>query len=40
MTLRHSGLPNDDMARAHETGWNSIFDRFGSAFASGSHRRV
>ena len=40
MTLRHSGLPNDDMARAHETGWNSIFDRFGNAFVSGSHRRV
>ena len=40
MTLRHSGLPNDDMARAHETGWNSIFDRFGNAIVSGSHRRV
>jgi len=40
MTLRHSGLPNDDMARAHETGWNSIVDRFGSAFVSGSHRRA
>jgi uncharacterized protein YndB with AHSA1/START domain len=28
MTLVHSGLPNDDVARAHEKGWNSIFDRF------------
>jgi uncharacterized protein YndB with AHSA1/START domain len=28
VTLRHSGLPNDDMAKAHETGWNTIFDKF------------
>ena len=40
MTLLHSGLPNDDMAKAHEKGWNSIFDKFGNIFASGSHRRT
>ncbi len=39
MTLLHSGLPNDDMAKAHEKGWNSISDKFSNIFASGSHRR-
>jgi uncharacterized protein YndB with AHSA1/START domain len=39
IVLLHSDLPNDDMARAHEKGWNSIFDRFSSIFVSGSHRR-
>jgi uncharacterized protein YndB with AHSA1/START domain len=39
MTLLHSGLPNDDMAKAHENGWNSIFDKFRNIFVSGSHRR-
>jgi uncharacterized protein YndB with AHSA1/START domain len=36
MTLLHSGLPNDDMAKAHEKGWNSIFDKFSNIFSSGS----
>jgi len=39
LTLLHSGLPNDDMAKAHEKGWNSIFDKFSNIFASGSQRR-
>ena len=39
MTLVHSGLPNDDMAKAHEKGWNSIADKFNNIFVSGSHRR-
>jgi uncharacterized protein YndB with AHSA1/START domain len=39
MILLHSGLPNDDMAKAHEKGWNSILDKFGNIFVSGSHRR-
>jgi hypothetical protein len=39
MSLLHSGLPNDDMAKAHEKGWNSILDKFSSIFVSGSHRR-
>jgi uncharacterized protein YndB with AHSA1/START domain len=39
MILLHSGLPNDDMAKAHEKGWNSIFDKFSNIFVSGSHRR-
>jgi uncharacterized protein YndB with AHSA1/START domain len=39
LTLLHSGLPNDDRARAHDKGWNSILDKFSNIFASGSHRR-
>jgi uncharacterized protein YndB with AHSA1/START domain len=34
MTLVHSGLPNEDMAKAHEKGWNSIFDKFSNIFVS------
>ena len=40
MSLRHSGLPNDDMARAHEKGWNSLFDKFGNVFVSASRRHA
>jgi uncharacterized protein YndB with AHSA1/START domain len=39
MTLLHSGLPNDDMAKAHDKGWNSILDKFSNIFVGGSHRR-
>ena len=39
LTLQHSGLPNDDMAKAHDKGWNSIFDKFSNVFVGGSHRR-
>ena len=39
LTLLHSGLPNDDLAKAHDKGWNSILDKFGNIFVSGSHRR-
>ena len=34
VTLVHSGLPEGDMAKAHEKGWNSIIDKFGGAFLS------
>jgi uncharacterized protein YndB with AHSA1/START domain len=34
LTLVHSGLPNEDMAKAHEKGWNSIADRFSTIFAA------
>jgi hypothetical protein len=37
MTVLHSGLPNADMATAHEKGWNSILDKFINIFVSGSH---
>ena len=40
MTLVHSGLPEGDMARAHEKGWNSILDRFDNALVGGSHRTM
>ncbi len=26
LTLRHSGLPDDDMGRGHREGWSSIID--------------
>jgi uncharacterized protein YndB with AHSA1/START domain len=39
MTLVHSGLTGDDMAQAHEKGWNSISDKFSNIFVSGSRRR-
>jgi uncharacterized protein YndB with AHSA1/START domain len=39
MTLLHSGLPNDDMAKAHQKGWNSISDKFSDIFVGGSRRR-
>lgn len=37
MTILHSGLPNADMATAHEKGWNSILDKFSRIFVGGSH---
>ena len=40
MTLRHSGLPNDDMATAHEKGWKSILERFADLSVGGSPRRT
>jgi uncharacterized protein YndB with AHSA1/START domain len=39
MTLLHSGLPNDDMARGHERGWKSILDKFSDIFVSGPYCR-
>ena len=38
ITVLHSGLTNDDMANAHEKGWNSILDKFSNIFVSGSRR--
>jgi len=39
ITVLHSGLPNPDMAIAHEKGWTSILDKFGHSFVHGSHPR-
>jgi uncharacterized protein YndB with AHSA1/START domain len=39
MTLVHSGLPNEAMAKAHEKGWGSIWEKFDDIFVSGSHRK-
>lgn len=32
MTLEHSGFATDDMAQAHEKGWNLIFTKFAEIF--------
>jgi uncharacterized protein YndB with AHSA1/START domain len=39
MNLVHSGLPNEAMAKAHDKGWNSIFDKFSNIFVSGSYHQ-
>ncbi len=39
MTLLHSGLTSDDMAKAHEKGWTSILSRFVDMFGVGAHAR-
>ena len=39
LTLLHSGLPNADMATAHEKGWNSILDKLSDIFVSRSYRQ-
>lgn len=32
MTLRHSGLPDHDLARSHENGWNYFLGKFTGQF--------
>ncbi|MBO0757984.1 MAG: SRPBCC domain-containing protein [Bradyrhizobiaceae bacterium] len=39
MTILHSGLPNAEMAAAHEKGWNYIFDKFSNFSAGGLSRQ-
>src|SRR5262249_5270659 len=39
MTLLHSGFPNDDKAKAHENGWNSISEKFSNIFVGGPDSR-
>jgi len=38
MILMHSGLPVDDKARGHETGWTYFVDVFRDQFGAGSRR--
>ena len=38
LTLVHSGIPNAEMATAHDKGWNSILDKFREILAR-SHRQ-
>jgi uncharacterized protein YndB with AHSA1/START domain len=38
MTLVHSGLPDHDNARGHETGWDNFVDVFRDQFGDGSRR--
>jgi uncharacterized protein YndB with AHSA1/START domain len=39
MTLVHSDLPDDDLAKAHEKGWNYFLDKLADHFASAVRRR-
>jgi uncharacterized protein YndB with AHSA1/START domain len=39
ITILHSGLPDADMATAHEKGWNSILSKFSNIFVSESRRQ-
>lgn len=39
MSLLHFKLPDDDLARSHEKGWNFILDTFVSHFKNGSRRK-
>jgi uncharacterized protein YndB with AHSA1/START domain len=34
VTLHHSGLPDDEMGRRHEGGWNFVLSTFAGRFAS------
>jgi uncharacterized protein YndB with AHSA1/START domain len=39
LTLVHAGLPNDDLAKPHEKGWNFILDNLLAVFGIGEIRR-
>ena len=39
LTLVHSGIPNADMTRAHDKGWNSILDKLREIYARSHHRQ-
>lgn len=34
VTLRHSGVPDDEMGRQHQEGWNWVLSMLGQRFAS------
>ncbi len=38
MTLVHSGLPDHELARGHEKGWNYFLDIFREQFGKGSRK--
>jgi hypothetical protein len=39
MTLVHSGLPDHELARAHEKGWNYFLETFREQFGDGSRKQ-
>ena len=39
MTLVHSDLPDHELARGHERGWNYFVGIFGDQFGNGSHQQ-
>ena len=40
MTLVHSGLPDHELARGHEKGWNYFLDIFPEQFGNGSRKET
>jgi hypothetical protein len=38
MTLVHSDLPDHELARGHEKGWNYFLDIFPGQFGNGSRK--
>lgn len=40
VTLRHSGLPDDDMGRQHQDGWAWVLSMLSERFGSGQPARV
>jgi uncharacterized protein YndB with AHSA1/START domain len=39
MTLVHSGLPDHELARGHEKGWNYFLETFREQFGNGSRKK-
>lgn len=39
MTLLHSGLPDHERARGHESGWNYFLETFCEQFGNGSRKK-
>lgn len=39
MTLMHSGLPDHELARGHESGWNYFLGTFREQFGDGSRKK-
>ena len=39
MTLVHSDLPDDELARGHENGWNYFLGSFREQFGNGSRKK-
>ena len=39
MTLVHSGLPDHELAKGHEKGWNYFLNIFPEQFGTGSHKK-
>ncbi len=40
MTLVHSDLPDNDLARTHEKGWNYFLDILPEQFGDASHKKA
>jgi uncharacterized protein YndB with AHSA1/START domain len=40
VTLRHSGVPDDEMGRQHKDGWTWVLSMLAERFATGSSRQA